>query len=263
MFSYFFGCIRPDNSACRSVYYFFIKSTTMQNFTVREKAELPLSIAQLTKLLLLIVLMLAVLNVIGHVAQYVLGFGAIELLHMNRESNVPTFFSSSILLFSATLLLFTYYITNQQHDKDRNYWLLLSVIFTGLSIDEAVSIHERLGNPVQQVVGIHKWFYYAWVIPAGLLLVVLGIGLFKFLMRLPTDTRTRFLIAGGLYVGGALGVEMIGGYYHFLYGQENITYNLIATLEETLEMLGVVFFIRAILLHCKHHLGGQFSLLIK
>ena len=56
-----------------------------------------------------------------------------------------------------------------------------------------------------------------------------------------------FLLAGGLYIGGALGMEMIGGYYTDFYGKNNLTYALITCLEEVLEMTGIVVFIHGLL----------------
>jgi hypothetical protein len=61
----------------------------------------------------------------------------------------------------------------------------------------------------------------------------------KFLFHLPTQTRWRFIIAGLVYVGGAAGVDIPEGYYEALYGTETMTYSLLVTLEESLEMAGI------------------------
>jgi glycosyltransferase involved in cell wall biosynthesis len=53
------------------------------------------------------------------------------------------------------------------------------------------------------------------------------------------------IIAGLIYVTGAIGIELIGGRYSELYGY-NVTYFVITTLEELLEMVGVVVFIYAL-----------------
>jgi hypothetical protein len=78
--------------------------------------------------------------------------------------------------------------------------------------------------------------------------VLLGLVYLKFLFRLPKKTMVNFIVAGVVYVGGALGVELIGGRYREMQGI-NFTYKMIATVEESLEMLGVVMFIRALLLY--------------
>ncbi len=48
-------------------------------------------------------------------------------------------------------------------------------------------------------------------------------------------------------MGGAIGVEAISGKQASLHGEQNSTYNLIITVEELLEMAGVIVFIYALL----------------
>ena len=56
-------------------------------------------------------------------------------------------------------------------------------------------------------------------------------------------------LAGGLFVTGALGIEILGGHYYDLSGKDSPTYRTLITIEETLEMLGVVVFVHALLLY--------------
>lgn len=72
---------------------------------------------------------------------------------------------------------------------------------------------------------------------------------------LPASSTTRgLLLAAALYVGGAIGLEMASGYYISRTGMNhNLTVALLATVEEFLEMSGVVVLIHAIL----SHLGQQ------
>ena len=58
-------------------------------------------------------------------------------------------------------------------------------------------------------------------------------------------------MAGGVYVGGALGMELVGGYYASGYGTQNLTYPYLATAEEVLEMIGATFFLRALMIHLR------------
>lgn len=68
-------------------------------------------------------------------------------------------------------------------------------------------------------------------------------------MHLPAATMLRFLMAATFYIGGAIGVELIGSSHAELHGYENWMYALIATLEESLEMAGLIVFIWALLKH--------------
>ena len=69
----------------------------------------------------------------------------------------------------------------------------------------------------------------------------------KFVFNLPSKTRILFLIAGSVYVSGAVGMELIREFYSKLYA-DNITFvTIIITIEELLEMTGVVIFIYALM----------------
>jgi hypothetical protein len=62
-------------------------------------------------------------------------------------------------------------------------------------------------------------------------------------------------MAGALFVGGALGVEAVSGKHASLHGEQNLTYHLIITIEELLEMAGLVVFVYALL----DYIGRQFA----
>jgi len=72
-----------------------------------------------------------------------------------------------------------------------------------------------------------------------------------FLKRLPPKAALHFIIAGAIYVMGAIGMEMPGAnvaYYYAQLGQgeglheTSILYDVITTIEESLELTGIVFF---------------------
>jgi len=67
----------------------------------------------------------------------------------------------------------------------------------------------------------------------------------KFIIDLNPTIRKLFLMAGAIYVGGAIGMEMIDGFYFDVYGQD-LTYELLTILEEVGEMLGIAIFIYAL-----------------
>ena len=53
-----------------------------------------------------------------------------------------------------------------------------------------------------------------------------------------------------LFIGGAIGVELIGGRYAELNGPKNLMYSMIVAIEESLEMGGLIVFIWALLRYC-------------
>jgi hypothetical protein len=124
-----------------------------------------------------------------------------------------------------------------------------------MAIDEAFQFHERLNIPVGTLLGDGSLgiFYFPWVIPGIALVSVLGLYFLRFLLHLPATTRLRFLMAATIFIGGAIGVELIGSSHAELHGYENWTYSMIATLEESLEMAGLIVFIWALLNYCAHN----------
>ncbi len=74
------------------------------------------------------------------------------------------------------------------------------------------------------------------------ILAVLAVIYFKFWWRLPSRTRTLFLVSAAIYVGGAIGVEMLGGWYFAQYFID-YTYSMLVLVEETMEIIGSSLFI--------------------
>ena len=146
------------------------------------------------------------------------------------------------------------YIKNSIDSRYSSYWKILSLIFLFICLDEACSIHEIFNSPMRKLFNASGFFYFAWVIPAFIFLVIFFLGFWQFLKALPQKTRNLFIKAGTLYVGGALGIELIGGYYAAISAKNTITYFVLATLEESLEMLGIVVFIYALLSYIKLHI---------
>jgi hypothetical protein len=122
---------------------------------------------------------------------------------------------------------------------------VLAGLFFYLSLDEAIEIHEHLGG----FFGTGGVLYFDWVIPAGAAVLVLGAVYLPFLRRLPARTRARFLLAGALYVGGALLVELPLGWWTERAGDDNPVYAAIDLVEETLELAGASVFVLALRQH--------------
>lgn len=78
----------------------------------------------------------------------------------------------------------------------------------------------------------------------------------SFRSKLPRRSRWLFVLAGALYVGGALGVEALSGRQEWLHGGHTAGYHAVITVEELLEMAGLVVFIFALL----DYIGRRFRL---
>lgn len=171
----------------------------------------------------------------------------VRLFDVNREANIPTWFSSSILLLSALLCAIVYYRKREVKDKYAFHWAILALIFTGFSLDETAVLHEMLIIPLRALFNLKGFFYYGWIIVGIISVVIAAIFYYKFLLSLPRKTRNLFLLAATSFITGAIVVESVTGFYADNYGNETYIYLLIGTLEESLEMVGIIIFIHALL----------------
>ena len=142
-------------------------------------------------------------------------FGFHHQLNLDDENNLPAWYSSSALLLSAILLAVIGLANKREGNPYTREWFGLAAIFLYLSLDEAASFHEEMGaslRPMLKAAGyFHGFLRYSWVIPGAMFVLIVALTYLRFLAALPVKTRALFLIAGSLYVGGALGIEMLGG----------------------------------------------------
>lgn len=174
---------------------------------------------------------------------------ALATFNLDSEYNVPTFFSASLLLAAAVLLGLTALLSKKEERGGSwwRYWGTLSLLFLCVAIDESIVFHERAIEPLRSALGASGVFYHAWVILALPVLLVLGGVYARFLWALPRRTALLMGAAGLLYVGGAVGMEMVGGWLAEAGGEQQAAYRWATTIEETMEMVGAVVFIYALL----------------
>ena len=85
---------------------------------------------------------------------------------------------------------------------------------------------------------------------------MIGLAYLKFVWALPKRTRLHFIMAGVIFLTGALGIEMLGAREADIYGYYTVIYSFLYSLEEMLEMLGIVLFIYALLSYLAQRQGG-------
>lgn len=173
-----------------------------------------------------------------------------QLFNVDTEHNIPTFFSTYLLLFAALLLAIIAALEKNRKTSSVSYWTILSFGFLSMAADEQFAFHERLIEPVQKLLGGGHFgiFQFAWVIPGIALVFILVLFFFRFWWRLPAKTRLTFFIAAIIYLSGCIGFELIGGYYYEkLHGNLNLPYIMLSTVEESLEMAGAIIFIWGLL----------------
>lgn len=184
-------------------------------------------------------------------------FGFVPKFDLDGEINVPTWFSSTLLLLAGLLLLYIGAASRRDRDRWARHWTFLAWVFLLLSVDETSGLHGLLSGPLRTALHLSGALYHAWVLPVGVALVMLGLAYLRFLSSLPEPTRRLVMVAGVVYVGGAIGFELPEGMYRTAVGANvTIAYGFLTVLEETFEMAGMVLFIYALLRFIERRWGG-------
>lgn len=228
------------------------------------ETELTLTPRSVARMLAIVAAALVTISTVALVATSMAGRNPREVrlaqwVYVDAERNLPTAFSTLLLLSAAVLLALITILERRRTREGTLHWAVLSAGFALMGVDEAWAFHERLNEPVRALLGGRGQlgiYYYAWVVPAIVLVALLGLLFARFLWRLPAATRTAFVVAAALYLGGAIGIELIEGRYDEVHGDRNLVSGLVATLEEALEMAGVIVFIHALLAYLSQRHGA-------
>lgn len=194
------------------------------------------------KVLVFLLALIAALTAL-HVAVMLTHYRFFEIHYLIRdrfnldvERGFGTWVSALILVAAGVLLL---HIAGRSSARpnQRVFWLVLGLGFLFLSLDEIVGLHETLNTVIDNT----------WTLPGAIVAGIVGIAYLPFLLSLPARTRWLFVIAGAVYLGGALGVERIGNWFADESLLKTLEYSLLVGLEEAMEMTGASIFVYALL----------------
>lgn len=112
-------------------------------------------------------------------------------------------------------------------------------------------MHEILNNPVRNSLGLGGFLYWSWIIPGMIVAILIGLYFLKFLNMIERKYTILFLLSGFIYLSGAVGFEMIGGWLYSHSLGDSMLYVFEVVIEESLEMLGMLLFIYALIKYIK------------
>lgn len=178
----------------------------------------------------------------GPLTATVTSFG--HLFDLNRELNIPSWASSVLIVLVAAACMLVGLAERQQGGSAWPWWGL-GVVFAYMSLDEAAELHGLLATDKLALPGM-TGAGFAWIVPGLVLAAVIALAYLRWVWRQPAEIRNLFFIAGTIYVTGALGFEALGGLLadptYF-----NPAYLVASTIEETLEFLGMLIMLYAVL----------------
>lgn len=187
------------------------------------------------------IVVVAALGLGAELVHYTVGASPafVDTFSLSMERNVPTWFATCLLFACGALLFRIARATAEAHLAFVRHWRALGAIFLFMSLDEAIEIHEYLAYVVEG----RGWLYFSWVVPAAVIVLVVGAAFARFLGHLEPVTRRRFVVAGIVYVSGALLCELPLGAWTERHGDDNLGYAFIDFVEETLELVGAGYFL--------------------
>lgn len=210
-------------------------------------------------LLIGLALLLAAISLVAQLADVLVLHGRLDAatsrLDVATERSVPTFVAALLFLAVGAIAAIMGLFSRRQRQPYWAHWLALGVLFCALAADETLEGHEVLTAPVRELLGLGGGVLeYAWVIPGSLGVLVLGLVYARFLSQLPSRTWRLLAGAAAVFLAGALGVELLGGWWASANGKGNVVYVLLTSVEELLELSGLVVLVYGLLSHIRDHM---------
>ena len=211
------------------------------SFKVLEYRRLPAILALITAFIVGVhVATLVLAYGFGH--DYLMGIR--DLFDLDGERNIPAVFSTGLLLICSALLWKISFNQKRGMKPRTIFWIGLAILFIYLAADEGLEIHERLSKLIAGAHTSALMSEYSWEEPYAIFVGVVGLLYLRFLFQLPRRIALWFILAGTIYVTGALGFEYLGQrYVERFHSEMTAGYDTLSAIEETLEMVGAIVFI--------------------
>lgn len=208
------------------------------------------------RFLLWTALFLVAMHLAGQFSALYLGHkslhGFVRMFDLNGEWNFPAVFSTGLLLLCSWLIGLIASAKSRAGGRYRRHWQVLAWIFLFLAADELMSFHDRLQAPLVSLFHLSGILYAGWTLPYAVALLVFLFAYRNFILDLPRRYLVLFVLAGAIYVGGAMGFESLGADYLYSLGgvavsDRGVLWVVLYTVEEVAEMGGLILFAYALL----------------
>lgn len=164
------------------------------------------------------------------------------LFSIDSEMTIPAWYQGLLLMACAISVIINGLINKLTLKK---HYILFSIIFTTLSIDEVITIRERIEvvyykyflNRGYEISFEHDLIFSSLVLVLIILLAYISI---KFLYSHNNYNRKLFILSGFIYVFGAFGLDLIGSNFE---DKMSLIYQTSTMLEELFEMIGLIIFL--------------------
>jgi hypothetical protein len=203
--------------------------------------------ATVLKFLLVVIFVLGLCGFFVNYNRYVVGktnmMGLYAMFNMDWEGNIPTLFSALDMLLSATLLFAAYKMEKNCRGPWHVHYLVLAIVFLLLACDEVLGLHEKIGHTIAGDHHRESPFALGAIFLAVVLIPPLVVFCWRWLLALPRWIALVMILSGAIYLAGAVGMEKVSIHYAEVQGAKaSMTYQMLAQIEEMLEMIGIAIF---------------------
>jgi hypothetical protein len=213
-------------------------------------------VAVLTGIAVTLVVLSAAVQLASRAADGSELFGLVRITYVDGEANLPTWYSSGLLLVAAAIHAVVALVAQRREDRWARHWWALAILFVALSLDEAAMIHELPIDRLREAFDASGILYEAWVVPGALVAGVVALSFARFLKALRPPIAAGYLLAGALFVAGAIGVEMVTAVIADGRGRDTLMYVAAVSVEELLEMIGVTVLIGVVATELQSRVGS-------
>lgn len=167
-----------------------------------------------------------------------LHYWQVSIFDLDEEESFGTWFSAVLLLLVGRVLLHQWRWLKREGDRWAPWWLVLGIGFHYLSLDEVVGLHEYMNTSMPDV---------PWTAIGAPVAGVVLVAFIPWLWKQPGFFQLAAMVGAALYLGGAVGIEHATEWYADEDLINTTDYHLWIALEEGMEMLGPVVFLRGLL----------------
>lgn len=211
---------------------------------------------RITLSLLLIALVLGILSYATAAYEWSLGVDNTYWAHeaalifgVIYEGNVPSYFSAMLLIMAAALAGLIFLL------EKRLGWGAMALVLAYMSMDEAAELHESFTVPMREGFQLEGFLYFGWILIGIPLALIVGAAFLPFVLKLPRFCLFSFILAGAIYLTGALVVESYSATLWAETQYPTLPYHAVSLLEEWMEMGGVILVVHSLLWYLEKEIG--------
>jgi hypothetical protein len=204
----------------------------------------------ITRSLVMITIILLIINIIAIHSLFFANnsFPFASVFYFDRRWNLPFLFTMCMLVFCLYLV---YRIASRKRDEapELEFWKILGFLFLFFAVDKSFNLHYKFKMMTFGTVASYNETspsHYIWVLPYLLIAGFLVLRLRKRSVHLEPLLNRQLIFAAIVFGSGAIIMEFAGTFYGVVVKGADVYILGIKTLEELLQMIGLIMFTNAL-----------------